>query len=212
MACFTPPPPLLSAATRPRRPASSWLGRRPPHPPAAAATTPTPAPAPARLTMGVRAVPSYDGSFELADETRAKLVEQLGDPAFLRQVAANSGAEEAEFLGVLFQPVPYSPGTPRGMPADLSHHLDDPHSVVINVPPPFMFAARCFKPPRLCAIYRRSGISAAALAAFARKAAAPPAAEPATAWEGLGAVIADVADLEGDADPDDDAELDALVV
>lgn len=114
MACFTTPPPLLSAATRPRRPASSWLGRRPPHPPAAAATTPTPAPAPARLTMGVRAVPSYDGSFELADETRAKLVEQLGDPAFLRQVAANSGAEEAEFLGVLFQPVPYSPGTPRG--------------------------------------------------------------------------------------------------
>lgn len=114
MACFTTPPLLLGAATRPRQAASSWLGRRPPHPPAAAATAPTPAAAPARLTMGVRAVPSYDGSFELADETRAKLVEQLGDPAFVRQVAANSGAEEAEFLGVLFQPVPYSPGTPRG--------------------------------------------------------------------------------------------------
>lgn len=112
-------------------------------------------------------------------------------------------------------PPPLPPPLPTGMPADLSHHLDDPHSVVINVPPPFMFAARCFKPPRLCAIYRRSGISEAALAAFARKAAAPPSEEPATVWEGLGAVMAGVADLDGggdDADLDDDAELDALVV
>lgn len=119
MACFTTPPPPLVGASRQLQPTSSWLGqRRPfPRPSAAAATTPTPTPthAPARLmTMGVRAVPSYDGTFELADETRAKLVEQLGDPTFVRQVAANSGAEEAEFLGVLFQPVPYSPGTPRG--------------------------------------------------------------------------------------------------
>lgn len=119
MACFTTPPPPLVGASRQLQPTSSWLGQRRafPRPSAAAATTPTPTPihAPARLmTMGVRAVPSYDGTFELADETRAKLVEQLGDPTFVRQVAANSGAEEAEFLGVLFQPVPYSPGTPRG--------------------------------------------------------------------------------------------------
>ena len=100
------------------------------------------------------------------------------------------------------------------MPADLSHHLDDPHSVVINVPPPFMFKARCFKPARLCAIYRRTGISAEALAAFSASLATPPPAEPTTAWEGLGSVIAGVADLDRDDGEayDDDEELDALVV
>lgn len=100
------------------------------------------------------------------------------------------------------------------MPADLSHHLDDPHSVVINVPPTFMFKARCFKPTRLAAIYRRTGISEAALSAFSASLAAPPPDEPVSAWEGLGAVIAGVADLDSEdgSEYDDDDELDAMVV
>jgi len=107
MACFTTPPPLAAPP-----PSTASLPRRPPRRGARVA-----APRPrggARLTMGVRAVPSYDGAFELSEVTRFTLVGLLSDAAFCAQVAGNSGAEAAEFTDVLFQPVPYSPGTPRG--------------------------------------------------------------------------------------------------
>lgn len=62
---------------------------------------------------------------------------------------------EMEYAGHLFQPVPWSPTTKRGMPAELEHFLDDPSHVVINVPPNFMFSAKISNPTRLCAVYRK---------------------------------------------------------
>jgi hypothetical protein len=61
-----------------------------------------------------------------------------------------------EWTGVLFQPVPWSPGTKKGMPQAIEEQYygrDD--FVFINVPPIFMFKCKVFQPPRLCAIYRR---------------------------------------------------------
>lgn len=46
-----------------------------------------------------------------------------------------------EWTGILFQPVPWSPATKRGMPAEYERYLDDPAYTVINVPPNFMFKA-----------------------------------------------------------------------
>ena len=58
-----------------------------------------------------------------------------------------------EFADVLFQPVPWSPATKRGMPTEYERYLDDPAYNIINVPPNFMFQAKVFKPSRLCAVY-----------------------------------------------------------
>lgn len=44
-----------------------------------------------------------------------------------------------EFTEMLFQPVPWSPTTKRGMPAQFERYLDDPSYLVINVPPNFIF-------------------------------------------------------------------------
>ena len=65
-------------------------------------------------------------------------------------------AAELEFADILFQPVPWSVSSKRGMPAELERYADDPeHYTIINVPPNFMFASKIFKPSRLCAVYRR---------------------------------------------------------
>ncbi len=38
-----------------------------------------------------------------------------------------------EFTEVLFQPVPYSPGTKKGMPAQFERYQEDPGYTIINV-------------------------------------------------------------------------------
>lgn len=73
------------------------------------------------------------------------------------QVAAqirSSTAVEVEFTGQVFQPVPYSPNTKRGVPAEFEQYLDDPHHVIINIPPNFMFQAKISNPSRLGAVYK----------------------------------------------------------
>ncbi|PRW56134.1 hypothetical protein C2E21_5068 [Chlorella sorokiniana] len=63
---------------------------------------------------------------------------------------------QVEFTGILFQPVPWSPTSRKGMPQELEEQYygkDD--YTFINVPPVFMFQAKVFQPPRLCAIYKR---------------------------------------------------------
>ena len=57
------------------------------------------------------------------------------------------------FADILFQPVPWSPTTKRGMPVEFERYLDDPACNIINVPPNFMFQAKVFTPSRLCAVY-----------------------------------------------------------
>ena len=73
----------------------------------------------------------------------------------VRECQLGEGAE-LEFADILFQPVPWSVSSKRGMPAEIEHLADDPdHYTIINVPPNFMFASKIFKPSRLCAVYRR---------------------------------------------------------
>ena len=75
------------------------------------------------------------------------------------QVAGETGQEHGvslQYSGVVFQPVPWSPATQKGMPAEFEKYHDDPLYVTINVPPNFMFQAKIFKPSRLCAFYKRT--------------------------------------------------------
>ena len=62
---------------------------------------------------------------------------------------------ELEFADILFQPVPWSLTTKKGMPQEYEKLHEDPDYVLINVPPNFLFQAKIFKPSRLCAFYRR---------------------------------------------------------
>jgi hypothetical protein len=64
---------------------------------------------------------------------------------------------QVEFTGLLFQPVPYSQSTPKGMPAEFEQYYASTAHAIINVPPNFMFKAKVFKPSRLCAVYRKVG-------------------------------------------------------
>ncbi len=57
------------------------------------------------------------------------------------------------FADVLFQPVPWSPATRKGMPQEFERYHGSPEFAIINVPPNFMFQAKIFKPSRLCAVY-----------------------------------------------------------
>lgn len=60
-------------------------------------------------------------------------------------------------IGKLFQPVPYSPGTPHGMPPQFEVFYQNPQYAICHVPPPVMFKARVFTPPRLCAVFEIAG-------------------------------------------------------
>ncbi|NJL86517.1 MAG: hypothetical protein HC886_11910 [Leptolyngbyaceae cyanobacterium SM1_1_3] len=105
--------------------------------------------------MRLRIVQSYESDFTLVPEAKAALFEQLKAAAFLAQVCQQSGFDQVDFTGLLFQPVPYTSATPRGMPAEFEPYHESPDHILINVPPPFMFKAKIFQPSRLCAIYRR---------------------------------------------------------
>jgi hypothetical protein len=135
---------------------------------------------------------------------------------FVPTVAKQGNCESAEFIGVMFQPVPYSQGTPRGMPREHERFVEDPNYVIINVPPHFMFKARCFKPSRLCAIFKRIGVSQSEIDAYAAKEeirlsqAAERARElESDQWTGLGTLIQE---SFHEKDLMDDEELDKLVV
>eukprot|EP00271_Cylindrocystis_brebissonii_P006873 TRINITY_DN19751_c0_g1_i1.p1 TRINITY_DN19751_c0_g1~~TRINITY_DN19751_c0_g1_i1.p1 ORF type:complete len:192 (-),score=21.67 TRINITY_DN19751_c0_g1_i1:383-958(-) len=109
--------------------------------------------------MGIRAVENFDTSFELQPQAEEVLLQLLKSDAFAKQVAEQAGIEDGSrctYTGNLFQPVPWSPNTPFGMPRELEKYVQDKeHYVVINVPPNFMFQAKIFKPSRLCAIFKR---------------------------------------------------------
>ena len=75
--------------------------------------------------------------------------------------------------GVLFQPVPWSPTTTKGMPPDIEErYYNKPGYTLINVAPNHIFLAQkayaaehgddatAFLPNRLCAVYRHGAGSA----------------------------------------------------
>lgn len=105
--------------------------------------------------MGVKIIENFDGSFALDPDAKAVLFELLTRDGFLQQVAQTTGCQQVEFTQRLFQPVPYSTATPKGMPLEFEKFHTSPDHVIINVPPTFMFKAKISKPNRLCAIYRK---------------------------------------------------------
>ena len=103
--------------------------------------------------MKIKVIENFDGSFSLEPEVQAILFGLLIGEKFLQQVAEQAKSKTVVFTEILFQPVPYSPGTPKGMPAELEQYHQSSAHLIINVPPNFMFAAKIFQPSRLCAIY-----------------------------------------------------------
>lgn len=104
--------------------------------------------------MGLKIIETYNGEFSLNPEAKSALFGLLNGEAFLQHITKTSGAKQVEFTGLLFQPVPYSTATPKGMPAEFEKFHESSEHTIVNVPPPFMFQAKIFKPSRLCAIYR----------------------------------------------------------
>lgn len=105
--------------------------------------------------MNIKVIENFDGSFVLDPQVLAILSGLLTDEKFCQQVAEQAQAQAVNFTQILFQPVPYSLGTPKGMPAELEQYYQSPDHLIINVPPNFMFAAKIFQPSRLCAIYQK---------------------------------------------------------
>lgn len=105
--------------------------------------------------MPLKIVEHFDSSFSLDLAAKAALFDLLQGEAFIQQLCAQMHCESVEFTQLLFQPVPYSTATPKGMPAEFEQYHQSDEYVIVNVPPNFMFGAKIFKPSRLCAIYRR---------------------------------------------------------
>ena len=66
------------------------------------------------------------------------------------QVVQETGQPEGtelSFTGMLFQPVPWSMQTKKGMPAEFEKYAADPDYVIINTPPNFMFQVRRYMHP-----------------------------------------------------------------
>ena len=108
--------------------------------------------------MKLKIVENFDASFTLEAEAKEKLFALLQNDNFLTQVSQQVQSNRVEFTGLLFQPVPYSTATPKGMPTEFEPYHQSSEHVIINVPPNFMFQAKIFKPSRLCAIYRISSL------------------------------------------------------
>lgn len=103
----------------------------------------------------LKIVNNYDSSFVLAPEARENLFQLLTTESFLKQIAGQVQCQTIEFTELLFQPVPYTSTTPKGMPPEFEQYHESDDYVIINVPPNFMFQAKIFKPSRLCAIYQK---------------------------------------------------------
>ncbi len=102
----------------------------------------------------LKIIENFDDRFTLDPDLKATLFELLNNQGFLEQIAQTAQASAVEFTELIFQPIPYSKNTPKGMPPLFEQYHDSPDYVIINVPPNFMFKAKVFSPSRLCAVYR----------------------------------------------------------
>ena len=105
--------------------------------------------------MALKIIQNFDSSFSLEPQAKSALFELLRNETFLKQVCQQSQCEKVEFTELLFQPVPYSSATPKGMPGEFDKYHDSVDYVILNIPPNFMFKAKIFKPSRLCGIYKK---------------------------------------------------------
>ena len=106
--------------------------------------------------MGLKIVENFDTSFSLNPEAKKTLFSLLKNESFTEQVSRQLKESRLDFTELLFQPVPYSQHTPKGMPPEFEQYHNSEDYIIINVPPNFMFQAKVFKPSRLCAIYRKA--------------------------------------------------------
>ncbi|MBD2567876.1 hypothetical protein [Anabaena lutea] len=105
--------------------------------------------------MPLKIVQNFDSSFTLAPEAKETLFKLLTGESFLSQICQNLQWEKVEFTELLFQPIPYSLDTPKGMPAEFEKYHASSEYTIINIPPNFMFNAKIFRPSRLCAVYKK---------------------------------------------------------
>ncbi|MBE9127109.1 MULTISPECIES: hypothetical protein [unclassified Coleofasciculus] len=103
----------------------------------------------------LKIVNNFEGSFVLDSEARDNLFSLLKSESFRHQISGQLQCQNIEFTELLFQPVPYSTNTPKGMPPEFEQYHNSDEYTIINVPPNFMFKAKIFNPSRLCAIYRK---------------------------------------------------------
>lgn len=105
--------------------------------------------------MALKIVENFDSSFTLEAEAQQTLFSLLTNEAFLKNIAEQAKCDRVEFTEKIFQPIPYSLATPKGMPAEFEQYHQSDDYIIINVPPNFTFKAKIFKPSRLCAVYRK---------------------------------------------------------
>ncbi|RCJ17623.1 hypothetical protein A6S26_30460 [Nostoc sp. ATCC 43529] len=105
--------------------------------------------------MRLKIVQNFDASFTLEPQAKESLFKLLTSEAFLNQICQQLQCEKVEFTELIFQPVPYSSTTTKGMPTEFEKYHESDEYIIINVPPNFMFSAKIFKPSRLCAIYKK---------------------------------------------------------
>ena len=150
----------LHASTAPVRPAPAIVPPAPSSPrPFVPSARPTVTPRCIRAAVSIKIKDYGDlGEFSLTAEQRETLEAYLAHPVFCGNVRDNMGwpeSTQARYAGQLFQPVPWSGSTPRGMPAEMERFADSATHAIINIPPPFMFKAKVFSPSRLCAVYEQ---------------------------------------------------------
>ena len=104
--------------------------------------------------MALKIIENFDSSFTLSPDEKKTLFSLLTSENFLSQITAQLPYQKLEFTELIFQPVPYSQETPKGMPQEFEKYHESNDYLIINVPPNFMFTAKIFKPSRLCAIYK----------------------------------------------------------
>jgi hypothetical protein len=105
--------------------------------------------------MGLRIVKNFDATFTLDTQAKEILFSLLTNQTFTEQISQKLQETGIRFTELLFQPVPYSQQTPKGMPREFEQYHNNSEYIIINIPPNFMFQAKIFKPSRLCAIYRK---------------------------------------------------------
>ena len=105
--------------------------------------------------MGLKIVKNFDASFTLDSDAHEILFRLLTNKTFTDQISQRLNETKIIFTDLMFQPVPYSQHTPKGMPPEFEKYHNCDRYIIINVPPSFMFQAKIFQPSRLCAIYRK---------------------------------------------------------
>ncbi|WP_375339411.1 hypothetical protein [Okeania hirsuta] len=104
--------------------------------------------------VGIKIIESFESSFTLEQNAQQMLFKLLTSENFIQQITSQLPYEKLEFTELIFQPIPYSKETPKGMAKEFEQYHESSDYIIINVPPNFMFKAKIFQPSHLCAIYK----------------------------------------------------------